>query len=108
MKRILYLCERGRSLLGAVLERCARLVAECAIDDQITIKKPRCGAHRDGGACLQLIKLLSHWLTSSCSVISYGYMFAITLGAPSLQSTRLLDQLDVCLHYWHYSLENAY
>jgi hypothetical protein len=57
---------------------------------------------------LQLIKLLSHWLTSSCSVISYGYMFAITLGAPSLQSTRLLDQLDVCLHYWHYSLENAY
>jgi hypothetical protein len=50
-------------------------------------------------------KPLAPWFTDPYSVFLYKYKFAMKPGAPSLQSTRLLDQVRERVRYMHYSLK---
>ena len=59
---------------------------------------------------LNCFKPLAPWITCSYTVFLYKYKFAMKQGAPSLHSTRLLDQVRERVLYKHFSLktENDY
>ena len=50
-------------------------------------------------------KLLAPWLADSYTVILYSFNFAMKPSAPSLQHTRLLDQVRERVRCLHYSRE---